>query len=26
MFIRNSKGQVSKVQIVDAGQPIQNRY
>lgn len=26
MFIRNSNGQVSKAQIVDAGQSIQNQY
>ncbi len=26
MFIRDSKGQVSKTQIVNAGQPIQNQY
>jgi hypothetical protein len=26
MFIRDSKGHVSKTQIVDAGQPIQNQY
>ena len=26
MFIRNSNGQVSKAQIVDAGQPIQYQY
>ena len=26
MFIRDRKGQVSKAQIVDAGQPIQNQY
>jgi hypothetical protein len=26
MFIRASNGQVSKAQIVDAGQPIQNQY
>lgn len=26
MFIRDSKGQVRKAQIVDTGQPIQNQY
>ena len=26
MFIRDSKGRVSKAHIVDAGQPIQNQY
>ena len=26
MLIRDSKGQVNKAQIVEAGQPIQNRY
>jgi hypothetical protein len=26
MFIRGSNGQVSKAQIVDAGQPIESRY
>jgi hypothetical protein len=26
MFIRDSKGHVSKTQVVDAGQPIQNQY
>ena len=26
MFIRDSKGQVRKAQLVDAGQPIQNQY
>jgi hypothetical protein len=26
MFIRNSKGQVKKAQIVEAGQLIQNQY
>jgi len=26
MFIRDSKGKVSKTRIVDAGQPIQNQW
>ena len=26
MFIRDNNGQVRKAQIVDTGQPIQNRY
>lgn len=26
MFIRDSKGEVRKAQIVDTGQPIQNRF